>query len=154
NGNNVIFGGLGADTITTGSGNDVVLGDSGFAIFDPATGTPNAFGNLVKIAADVVTTVSGLPNLDVSTGDPSAVNVSSDDVITLGNGNNVVLGGAGADRIIVGSTGHNVIIGDDGEADYTDGILTTIFSTDGTLGIGGDDTISGPIVGGVPTFGG
>src|SRR5262249_19582999 len=34
--------------------------------------------------------------------------------------------------------------GDDGEADYTNGILTTIFSTDGALGIGGNDTITGP----------
>ena len=42
-GNNVIFGGLGADHITTGAGNDVVLGDSGTAIFDGTT------GNLVKV---------------------------------------------------------------------------------------------------------
>ena len=41
NGNNVIFGGLGADQITTGDGNNIVLGDSGTANFDPLTGEPD-----------------------------------------------------------------------------------------------------------------
>ena len=98
----------------------------------------------MKVASDVVTAVAnGLPQLDLSIGDPN-LGTSSNDTITLGNGNNVVIGGAGADQIVVGATGQNVIIGDDGEADYTSGILTAIFSTDGTLGIGGNDTISGP----------
>src|SRR6202035_5161611 len=63
-----------------------------------------------------------------------------------------VIGGAGSDTIIVGATGANVIIGDDGEADYTNGVLTKIFSTDDT--IGGNDSITGPTVNGTPSFGG
>ncbi len=147
NGNNVIVGGLGADTITTGTGSNVVLGDSGFAVFNPSTGTTTSFGNLIEVASDPVTFASGAPQLDLTLGSTS-LGVSSADTITLGNGNNVVIGGADADTIVVGATGQNVIIGDDGEADYTNGILTDIFSTDGTLGIGGNDTISGP--GGTP----
>ncbi len=86
---------------------------------------------------------SGAPQLDLTSWQHQP-RQSSNDTITLGDGNNVVIGGAGADTIVVGATGANVIIGDDGEADYTNGILTDIFSTDGTLGIGGNDTISGP----------
>jgi Ca2+-binding RTX toxin-like protein len=146
-GDNVIVGGLGADKISTGAGANIVLGDSGYAVFNPATGA------LVSIASDVVTIdIDGAPKLDFSTG---TLGVSSNDVITLGNGDNVVIGGAGADQIVVGATGANVIIGDDGEADYTNGVLTAIFSTDGTLGIGGADVISGPLTaGGALTAGG
>ncbi len=137
-GNNVIVGGLGADTITTGVGANIVLGDSGTATFDSS-------GRL----ASIYSTYGGAPF-----GGSTDTGTSGNDTITLGNGNNVVLGGAGADQIVVGATGTNVILGDDGEADYTNGVLTRIFSTDGALGYGGNDTISGPIVGGVPTFGG
>ena len=144
NGNNVIVGGLGADTITTGTGSNVVLGDSGFAVFNPSTGTTTSFGNLIEVASDPVTFASGAPQLDLTTRQYRISECRAHDTITLGNGNNVVIGGADADTIVVGATGQNVIIGDDGEADYTNGILTDIFSTDGTLGIGGNDTISGP----------
>ena len=90
-----------------------------------------------------MTFAAGAPQLDLSLGSPT-LGTSSDDTITLGDGNNVVIGGAGADTIVVGATGANVIIGDDGEADYSNGVLIDVFSTDGTLGIGGNDTISGP----------
>ena len=131
-GNNVIVGGFGADQITTGAGNAIVLGDSGSATFNATT------GDLIDIFS---TYGSAVPN----SGNPDD-GTSSNDTITLGNGNNVVIGGGGADQIIVGQTGANVIIGDDGRADYTNGVLTDIFSTDDT--IGGNDTISGP--GGTP----
>ena len=150
-GNNEIVGGFGADTITTGNGRNVVLGDSGYAVFDPST---NA---LVTIASDPVTFASGAPQLDLVLGSAN-LGTSSSDIITLGNGNNVVIGGADADTIVVGSTGANVIIGDDGEADYTNGVLTSIFSTDGALNgapfIGGNDSITGPTINGTPSFGG
>ena len=146
-GNNVVVGGLGADTITTGAGNAIVLGDSGVATFDPTTGA------LTEITSDVVTFAAGAPQLDLAIGSAN-LGVSSNDTITLGDGNNVVIGGAGSDQIIVGATGANVVIGDDGEAVYTKGILTSIFSTDTTLGVGGNDSITGPVVNGAPTYGG
>ncbi len=147
NGANVIVGGLGADTITTGTGNNIILGDSGKANFDSATGV------LINIFSTYGSApVGGAPTLQTPAGNPD-LGTSSDDVITLGDGNNVVIGGAGSDQIYVGASGVNVIIGDDGEADYTSGVLTNIFSTDGTSGVGGDDTIGGK-VNGVFTFGG
>jgi Ca2+-binding RTX toxin-like protein len=137
-GNNVIVGGFGADQITTGNGNNVVLGDSGTAIFDVTS------GNLISIFSTFGSATPSGTNPDIGT--------SSNDVITLGNGNNVVIGGAGNNTIIVGTTGANVIVGADGEADYTNGILTHIFSTD--PGIGGNSTITGPKVNGVFGLGG
>ena len=145
-GNNVVVGGLGADTITTGAGNAIVLGDSGFATFD-------ATGALLEIASDPVTTANGLPFLDLAIGSPN-LPTSSNDKITLGNGNNVVIGGAGADQIVVGTTGANVIIGDDGEAFFAAGLLTKVDSIDGAYGIGGVDTITGPTLNGVVQPGG
>ena len=58
-------------------------------------------------------------------------------------------GNPAADSGAIGSGGHaREGVGDDGEGDYTNGVLTSIFSTDGALGIGGADTISGPLVNG------
>ena len=137
-GDNVIVGGLGADSISTGAGDNIVLGDSGAATFD-------ASGVLVSISSTFAAApVGGTPD----TGS------SSNDAITLGSGNNVVIGGVGADQIVVGAVGANVIIGDDGEAQFVNGVLTSIASTDGALGYGGDDTISGPMVNGQLTYGG
>ena len=138
-GDNVVVGGFGADGITTGTGNDIILGDSGIAHFDATT------GGLVSI-------LSTFGSIAAPSGTNPDNGTSSDDVITLGGGNNVVIGGAGSDQIVVGTTGANVVIGDDGEADYTNGILTKIFSTDVT--IGGIDTIAGPTVSNVVQPGG
>ena len=131
-GANVIVGGLGADAITTGNGANVVLGDSGAATFNPLT------GKLVQIES----TFAG-----AAVGGTRATGTSSNDTITLGVGDNVVIGGAGADQIVLGS-GSDVVLGDDGQANFTNGALTSAFSTDGALGYGGNDTISGP--GGTP----
>ena len=133
-GANVIIGGLGADAISTGAGNNVVLGDSGAASFDGK-------GDL----ASIVSTFGGAP---------VGTTTSSNDSIILGSGANVVVGGAGADNIVVGPVGANVIMGDDGQAQFNDGVLTSITSTDGALGYGGADIISGPIANGEPSFGG
>ena len=127
-GNNVILGGLGADTITlNGNGSNVVLGDSGSATFDAVT------TKLVKI----VSTFASAP-----VGGTADTGTSSNDAIVLGNGNNVVIGGAGADTITLGSTGSEVILGDDGEADFTAaGTLTKVTTTDDVYGAA--DTITG-----------
>ena len=131
-GNSVVIGGFGADTIALGDGSDIILGDSGHADFTKTGILKTIYSTLGKEQV----AVSG---------------ASSNDTIILGDGNNVVIGGAGAESIILGS-GFDVVIGDDGEADYTNGVLTTFWSTDALYG--GDDTISGPFVGDEPGYGG
>ncbi len=125
-GNNVVIGGLGADSITTGSGGDVILGDSGYAQFDSA-------GNL-----SVIYTTSP----DAVIGGTKDTGTSSNDIINAGNGDNVVFGGVGADQITTGA-GADFILGDDGYGTFTYAggarAPNRVLSIDPTFG--GNDTI-------------
>ena len=80
NGNDVVLGGTGADTIHIGSGTNLVLGDDG-AIVWASDGNP----------ADI--------DLVTST-DPTD---GGNDTITIGTGEAIVVGGAGADTITGGA---------------------------------------------------
>ncbi|WP_284247324.1 beta strand repeat-containing protein, partial [Methylobacterium haplocladii] len=110
-GDNVVFGGVGADDITTGAGRDVILGDDGQATF--------AQGKLVR----VTTKNEG---------------VAGDDTIRAGDGANVVLGGSGNDAITTG-VGDDVVFGDNGAIDFVNGIRFEALSE--RAGGGGRDTI-------------
>ena len=139
-GNNVIVGGLGADKITTGNGNNVVLGDSGTILYTAA-------GQLQTVVSTFGGAAVGGVGATADTG------TSSNDTITLGSGNNIVIGGAGADLIVL-AVGADIILGDDGQINYALGVLTSVVSTDGALGYGGNDTIEGPTVNGLVTYAG
>ena len=113
-GNNVIFGGSGDDAITVnGAGSDVVFGDNGAASYDNGvllevatvgeTQAAEAFGNSVFASVEL---------------NNSGVVYGGDDTITVGDGNNVIVGGLGADTIATGN-GNNVVLGDSGFATFT-----------------------------------
>ncbi len=109
-GNNIVFGGSGADTITTGNGSSIILGDSGSVTYQ----SPGVLGT-------VQTTNTG---------------VGAADVITAGTGSNTIFGGAGNDNITagLGGTGSNIIIGHDGLIQYfTTGTASLIETTDPQL---------------------
>ena len=114
-GRNIVFGGAGSDTINSGAGFNILVGDNGIAQFDSVGRT----GLLVNIA----------------TLDPS---IGSADQITATDGRSVILGGAGADNIRTGQ-GNSVIIGDNGSATFVSAggspssIGNIVFSNDGTL---------------------
>ncbi|MES2918152.1 MAG: calcium-binding protein, partial [Pseudomonadota bacterium] len=119
-GTNIILGGVGADTITTGDGDDIVIGDNGEVLF---TGTT---GNLVR---ELITTQ------DTGTG--------GDDVIVLGDGDKTVLAGTGGDSVRAGDGVHDVF-GDNGEIVYSNGIAVSLATTDGSdvgASSGGSDTV-------------
>ncbi len=128
-GNNVIFGGEGADTINTGNGANVVFGDGGSVTFD-------------------------LAGTHLATAKSTDITRGGNDTITVGNGNSVLVGGFGADTINAG-TGSNVILGDNGMADFSPlGVVTLAASTDLVPATGGNDTIKSKdgndvIIGGV-----
>ncbi|EHP92392.1 Hemolysin-type calcium-binding region [Methylorubrum extorquens DSM 13060] len=111
-GDNLALGGADADTITTGKGADVILGD---------------FGSISYDAAGLLTQV-----LSTDTG------LGGDDTIEAGAGDNLVLGGFGADTITT-EIGADVILGDSGEVLYAGGRLVQARSLD--AGIGGRDAI-------------
>ena len=110
-GTNWVMGGTGADTITTGDGNDIVFGDFG-----------SFTGN--------VPVIPFVPTAPVPWSYTSIFTQNSDgggnDVIRVGNGRNIVIGGQGNDLIVSGNGsddligGHNVPGGQDG-SDTIDG---------------------------------
>ena len=118
-GDHVVLGGDGVDDIFAGDGDNVVLGDHGAveATFTSAATT-----------VDARTAFAG-------TGD--------DDVITVGDGNHVILGGDGFDDILAGD-GNNVVFGDHGHvvATFTaDTTMVDAFSIFAAAG-GDDDLIT------------
>jgi hypothetical protein len=76
-GDNIVAGGFGSDTIVTGSGQDLILGDNGAFGY-----TTNGAGNAILTSAQ--------------TADPTAA-TGAGDTITAGDGDNVVIGGLGGD---------------------------------------------------------
>ena len=119
NGSDVVLGGSGGDTIDAGTdtGRDVAVGDQGEAIFDDA-------GRLISI----------------TTMQPDW---GGDDAIRVGNGDDVVLGGFGADDIDAGAdSGRDIVVGDNGFALFdlvdvnaqTRSVLRQIQTTDPQLG--------------------
>lgn len=100
-GKNIVMGGMDNDEITTGSGNDIILGDGGFARVD-------------KTFNPIYVTNAGF-----NTGDD--LGTAGDDVIVAGDGDNVVFGGLDGelnkDDITTGS-GNDVVFGDNGYATF------------------------------------
>ncbi|WP_293776173.1 hypothetical protein [uncultured Oxalicibacterium sp.] len=118
NGNHFVIGGYGEDTITTGIGNDVILGDNGKI-------TLNANGKVTELDASTDVASSG-----------------AKDIIVSGNGNKFVIGGIGGDEITVGN-GDGILIGDNGVVTFdANGIYAQVIeSTDYLAGLGGNDKI-------------
>jgi len=106
-----VIGGVGSDTVNTGAGDDVLLGDNG----------------QVSIAAD--------GNVETVTVDPE---LGADDKLSAGEGNNIVVGGAGGDEITAGS-GADTVLGDSGSLTFVGGVITSAVSG---FASGGNDVIS------------
>lgn len=133
-GNNLVFAGLGTDTVVLGGGNDTVLGDHGRAL------------------------VSGGAFTLIEATDPNA---GGDDQISSGAGDDRVIGGTGSDTINAGAD-NDVVFGDHGRFDFSlpananfvaiftgrldGGAADTVFAGSGddiVLGQQGDDLLFG-----------
>ena len=115
-GTNIILGGLGADLIDAAAGSNVVLGDDGYANF--------GFDGSWDIASDLE-----------SGGDADEI---------TGGSNNIILGGAGGDLISLGS-GNNTVLGDNGTVRRTGGAFADIRrveTTDTSPATGARDVIT------------
>ena len=119
-GNNIVLGGFANDTIATGLGEDLVLGDNGKALFNGSA----VFGGL-----SLMETTNPL--------------LGGDDSISSGNGEDLVFGGTGADEVH-GGGGHDVVLGDHGRFDVSlpaNQNFVSIFTS--TLDGAGNDLIFG-----------
>ncbi|MBR4784837.1 MAG: calcium-binding protein [Fibrobacter sp.] len=96
-GKNIVMGGMDADEITTGDGNDIILGDGGFAKVD------NDFNAIF------------VTNEGINVGDD--LGTAGADTIIAGNGDNVVFGGLDDDDITTGN-GQDVVFGDNAYATF------------------------------------
>ena len=198
-GANVILGGSGSDTITAAAGNQIIIGNNGSVTYSapgvlmtvigqdvfPTSKSSVAYGgnNTIKVAGGGNLIIGGFGNnlITVTTGGNSIIGQDGEftfttggqlilaetlspaeggkDTISLGNGNNLVLGGTGNDKITAG-TGNQVIVGDNGTVSYNvPGVLAYVLGQDVyqsggvnatatgsnviTLGVGNDFIIGG-----------
>jgi Ca2+-binding RTX toxin-like protein len=132
-GYDIVLGGQGGDTIGAGNGHNIVLGDNGFIDYDDDSDP-----------ADIDR---------ISTTDP---NEGGSDSITTGAGNDFILGGTAGDEIRAGA-GNDLVFGDHGKIEATVGggvdasqlpleTLTPAFTftaIDTQNANGGDDLIHG-----------
>ena len=117
----VVLGGEGGDSIATGNGAGVVVGDHGVGKWKSGV-------------------LQGLASASNTTG--------GNDILLLGGGDKVVIAGVGADTIVNGVSangpalaGNAVVIGDAGSVGFgTSGVLASATSTSGDTA-GGADTI-------------
>ena len=129
-GNDIVIGGRFGDTINAGAGSNVVLGDSG-VIVAAANDTPR-FGDqqITVIALGSITS--------------SAPGDGGDDTITTFGGDDIIIGGAEADTVRAGD-GADIVLGDNGVINMTTDkptpVVVTVSSTD--YNIGGKDRIYG-----------
>ena len=131
-GTNLVVGGVGANMIKGGGGNNIVIGNNGAVTYTEAA---------------IISTIATI--------DPTAN--GGGDTVTLGDGNNIVLGGQGRDKLTVGN-GRNIVLAADGEVTFTngsyyqveghvwdevtDGIVGDVQTLDPTLG-GADQILAG-----------
>ena len=113
-GNDVIMGGAGADQLTANEGDDIVLGDS---------------GSITRNAANAIETIE----TRVSTQ-------GGDDTIAGNDGDDILIGGA-ANDMISGNLGRDMIIGDGGRVRYTNSAVARIETIEPTAG--GNDILNG-----------
>jgi Ca2+-binding RTX toxin-like protein len=114
-GNNVIDGGLGADSMTGGTGNDIYIVDNaGDTVNENAAeGTDEVRTSLAAFS------LAGLPNVENLTGTSAAgqslTGNSGANTITASTGNDTIDGGAGNDVIRVFSGGDDIVHGGAGD---------------------------------------
>jgi Ca2+-binding RTX toxin-like protein len=129
-GGNIVLAGPGGDRVNqdprpgtndpagaTSTGRDIVIGDNGFVNWDT--------------------------NEDLAQFGSSEPELGGDDLINVGDGANIVVGGFGNDTIVTGADA-DIVLGDDGQVDYVGGDndpadIDLITSTSTTAGGGADN---------------
>jgi Ca2+-binding RTX toxin-like protein len=88
----IVLGGIDADTIDAGHGNNIVLGDSGYVDWTAAESSAPAFA-LAAVPAAAATAGDDLDPSDIDRIWASDTDYGGNDVITTGNGDDIIFGG-------------------------------------------------------------
>jgi len=147
-GSQTIMPGLGNDTIYAGDGDDVILSGSGANSVYLEAGNDKYTDAAASAPEDGDTVYGGAGNDDITTGAGADMifGGAGDDVIRSGDGNDVVDGGGGDDSLygdagndtLHGDVGRDVLHGGDGD-DWLDGGT----ADDNLYGEAGNDTLLG-----------
>jgi hypothetical protein len=124
----------GNETITMGAGNDIVIGGSGSNTITATSGNEIVVGDNATILYDANDDVDSIQSTDLV----NTTAYGGNNTIKLGNGNDLVIGGLGANNITVGN-GDSSIIASDGTISLTNNVLTMAQTLNPTLGAG--DTV-------------
>ncbi|MGO4852150.1 Hint domain-containing protein [Phaeovulum sp. W22_SRMD_FR3] len=147
-GNDTIDGGTGADYLSGGAGNDLLIGGDdadtisladGFGtdtIVGGEGGTDNDLINASTMTANTTVTFSGAEAGTISDGSNSA-SFSQIERITLGSGNDTVVGGSGNDNVDAGA-GNDLLSGGAGNDTLAGGL-----GNDTLSGGAGNDSLTG-----------
>ena len=92
-GNDVVFGGDGADDITIGNGNNIVFGDNGGVEWSADATHLQRLYSQTTVAGGFAT--GGVDSIHLHDGDAIVVGGEYGDSISGGTGNNVILGDSG-----------------------------------------------------------
>jgi Ca2+-binding RTX toxin-like protein len=132
-GDDIIYGGRGYDTITAGNGNNTIYAGEGNDTV--TTGNGN---NSIDLGAGNNTLTSGSGNDTITALDGNNTIAAGDgtNILTLGNGANIVTTGTGIDTITAGNGNSTIVAGDGNNIISVGNGNNTI-----TAGIG-DDTIT------------
>ncbi|MGH7177861.1 MAG: calcium-binding protein, partial [Tepidisphaeraceae bacterium] len=122
----IIYGGLGADQVDGGDGNDIIYGGIAAGLSD----TDNAAGN------DVIFGGLGADQIDGGSGDDIIFGGIAAGASDVDNSNDIIYGGLGADQVDAGD-GNDIIFGGTGSPD------TDIVGNDVIYGGAGNDILGG-----------
>jgi Ca2+-binding RTX toxin-like protein len=141
----VVFGGIGANNIELGNGNNIVLGHLGVVDLSNLlnyTSLQRDAGNLPDIWARVVPEIGNIAPVSASGSERlNTIALTGNDRILVGNGNNVVMGGGGNNLITTGA-GVDVVFGAAGSVSRDARSLAVMYATTVEESLGGNDILN------------
>ena len=120
------------DSVSVGSGGNLVIGAEGDDVITSAAGADKVAGDHAEVLFDANGVVTSFASLHFAIGGV--------DTITTGKGDDWIIGGFGGERISA-LGGDNVVIGDNGSITAQDGVRQEVKSLDRRQGTGGGDVI-------------
>ncbi|GAM98288.1 hemolysin-type calcium-binding region [alpha proteobacterium U9-1i] len=146
-GSDTLDGGAGNDNLNGGAGDDTYIANQGDIITEAAGAAGGT--DIVFTASNTFTLAANVENLTFTgVGNFNATGNGSNNVITAGNGTNVLNGGGGSDTLI-GGTGVDALNGGGDNDILIGGLGNDVMNGDGgsdtfVMGVGfGNDTING-----------